>query len=345
MSESPKKPPRRKRYAGTHPRKFHERYKELAPAKYPGQADKVRGQGRTPAGTHVPVMPREVMAALNPQPGQSMLDCTLGHGGHAELLARAAGPGGRVIGIDLDAAELERSVQRLRGLGLSLSAHHTNFAGMGNVLAAENLTGVDCLLADLGVSSMQLDRPERGFGFKYDGPLDMRMDAGRGKPAAELLRDTDAEALTGWLRDFGDEIDAKVIAEAIKHSPPKTTFALVELVLRAKGIAPGKLRRRNARDKHPAAQVFQALRMAVNREAENLEHLLRLLPYVVNPGGRFALITFHSGEQRRVQNALRKWRADGVFNAASIEPQAPTREEIYNNPRARSARLFTAIRL
>jgi 16S rRNA (cytosine1402-N4)-methyltransferase len=159
-----------------------------------------------------------------------------------------------VIGIDLDAAELERTVQRLRGLGLSLSAHHTNFAGMGNVLAAENLTGVDCLLADLGVSSMQLDRPERGFGFKYDGPLDMRMDAGRGKPAAELLRDTDAETLTGWLRDFGDEIDAKVIAEAIKHSPPETTFALVELVLRAKGIAPGKLRRQASTDHSSASE-------------------------------------------------------------------------------------------
>ncbi|MCL4729705.1 MAG: 16S rRNA (cytosine(1402)-N(4))-methyltransferase, partial [Planctomycetes bacterium] len=162
MNQPPGKPPRRKRYAGTHPRRFHERYKELDPARYPEQAAKVRAQGRTPAGAHVPIMLAEILASLAPRSGEVVLDCTLGHGGHAEALARAAAPGGRVIGIDLDAEEQARTVQRLAQLGLAVSAHHTNFAGLGNVLKAEGLAGVDCLLADLGVSSMQLDRPERG---------------------------------------------------------------------------------------------------------------------------------------------------------------------------------------
>lgn len=345
MTENePKKRHRRKRYAGTHPRKFHERYKELDAAKYPEQQAKIRAQGRTPAGAHVPIMLAEVMAALAPQPGQVALDCTLGHGGHAESLARAVGPQGRVIGIDLDAEEQARTVQRLADLGLTVHAHHTNFAGIGNVLKAEAITGVDCLLADLGVSSMQLDRPERGFGYKIDGPLDMRMDRSRGKPAHEVIAATDAETLAGWLRDYGDEPHAQRIAEAMVKQRPVRTRELANLVLLANNMDPRRFRQSSARDKHPAARVFQALRMVVNREAENLDALLRVLPYVLNPGGRVAILAFHSGEEKRVRAALETALAAGLFERADLTGQAPSREEVYGNPRARSARLFTAKR-
>lgn len=344
MPDQPPKPPRRKRYAGTHPRKFAQRYKELDPKRFPAQQQKIRAQGRTPAGTHVPILLAEVIAALRPQPGQTALDCTLGYGGHAEPLARAVAPGGRVIGIDLDATELPGTTRRLQDLELAFTAHHTNFAGAGNVLAAEGLAGVDCLLADLGVSSMQLDRPERGFGFKNDGPLDMRMDQTRGKDAAALIRETDAETLAEWLRDYGDEPEAEKVAAAIKTRQPATTRELSDAILRAKGIDPGKLRRRSARDHHPAARAFQALRMAVNREAANLDQLLRVLPYLLNAGGRAAIITFHSGEERRVRAAFEQGRSEGLYTTIDTTGVTAGREEVYNNPRARSARLFTAVR-
>ncbi len=344
MADVPPKPPRRKRYQGTHPRGFGERYKELNPAKYPGQAAKIRNQGRTPAGTHVPILLPQVLAALAPQPGEVVLDCTLGYGGHAEALARAVAPEGRVVGIDLDPAEQALTLARLQGLGLPVTAHHTNFAGAGKVLAHEGLQGVHCLLADLGLSSMQLDRPERGFGFKRDGPLDMRMDATRGRTASQLIADTDETTLAGWLKDFGDEPRPLEVAQAIKAAAPATTRELADCVLRAKGIEPSALRRRTARDKHPAAQVFMALRMATNREPENLDQLLRTLPWLLVPGGRVAILTFHSGEERRVQTAFAAHLAAGLFSSCDVVGTTPGREEIYGNPRARSARLFSAVR-
>ncbi len=334
------KPPRRKRYAGTHPRRFSERYKELNPDAYPDEHAKVRAQGRTPAGTHVPVMVREVLEALRPRAGDVALDCTLGHGGHAEALCRT---GARVIGIDLDSAQLARTTARLQAAGLRISAHHTNFAGIGGVLAAEGIAGVDCVLADLGISSMQLDDPTRGFAFKHDGPLDMRMDQTRGRTAGEVIRETDEEALAEMLRDC-DEPLADKLAAALKQAKPRTTHELSALVLRAHNLDPSKYRKRSATDQHPAARVFQALRIAVNRETENLDQLLRTLPWIVNPGGRIALITFHSGEERRVREAFRHAVEQGQFAKAEQTGRRPTAAEVRENPRARSARLFTATR-
>lgn len=332
-------PPRRKRYRGTHPRKFDERYKELDPSKYPDEVAKVRAGGRTPAGTHVPVMLAEVLAALAPRPGEVALDCTLGYGGHAKALALA---GARVIATDLDAAELSRTTARLADAGIRISAHHTNFAGIGNVLAAEGLTGVDCLLADFGLSSMQLDDPARGFGFKHDAPLDMRMDASRGITAAQLIADSGEEMLVEILNEFGDEPMSEAIAAALKNETPQTTHALARIVLQAHGLT--KFKKRSARDQHPAARVFQALRIAVNRETANLEHLLRTLPYLLNPSGRAALITFHSGEKQRVRDALQAGLKQGLYAEADLEGKRPTGAEVYENPRARSATLFTARR-
>ena len=330
------KPPRRKRYAGTHPRRFEERYKELEAARFPEQAAKIRAQGRTPAGSHVPVMLAEVLAALEPRDWQTFLDCTLGFGGHTEAIAPRVA---RTIALDVDAEEQARTVARLAARGITIHAHHANFAGIAKVLKAEDLLGVDLLLADLGVSSMQLDRPERGFSFKNSGPLDMRMDRSRGKTAAEFLRETSEEELARILREFGDEPDAAKIAAAIKAAPPQTGLELTTLVLRTKGMAP-RHRQKSPGDTHPATRVFQALRMAVNRETENLEALLRNLPYVLNEGGRAAIITFHSGEELRVREALGAGMAAGLYEQCPTEGVSPTREEIFSNPRARSARLF-----
>lgn len=331
------KPPRRKRYKGTHPRRFDQKYKELAPDKYPDEVAKVRASGRTPAGTHVPVMLAEVLEALAPKPGEVVLDCTLGYGGHASALAAS---GARVIATDLDADELARTVRRLAETGIGISAHRSNFAGIGNVLAVEGLTGVDCLLADLGLSSMQLDDPARGFGFKHDGPLDMRMDASRGVTAAQLIADTDEETLAELLHDYADEPRAEEIAAALKRELPTRTKELERCVLQVHGLT--RFKKRGARDRHPAAAVFQALRMAVNREPANLEHLLRSLPYLLNPGGRAAIITFHSGEERRVREAFSAGLQQSLFSSADTDGVRPTREEVHANPRARSARLFTA---
>lgn len=330
------KPPRRKRYAGTHPRRFEERYKELEAARFPEQAAKIRAQGRTPAGTHVPVMMAEVLKALEPRDWQTFLDCTLGYGGHTQAIAPLVA---RTIALDMDAEEQARTVARLGKLGIAISAHHANFAGIAKVLKAEDLTGVDLLLADLGVSSMQLDRPERGFSFKHSGPLDMRMDRSKGKTAAELLRGTSEADLAEILRELGDEPQAEKIAAAINAAPPQTGLELTTLVLRTKGMAP-RHRQKSPSDTHPAARVFQALRMAVNRETENLEALLRNLPYVLNEGGRAAIITFHSGEERRVRDALIAGIAAGLYEQSDTQGAAPTREEVFSNPRARSARLF-----
>ncbi|MBX3460489.1 MAG: 16S rRNA (cytosine(1402)-N(4))-methyltransferase RsmH [Planctomycetes bacterium] len=328
------KPARRKRYRGTHPRAFDEKYKELDPQAYPDEHAKVRAQGRTPAATHVPILLAEVMAALSPGPDKVIVDCTLGYGGHSQAMAQA---GARVIGLDLDTTELARTRARLGALGLDVSTHNTNFAGVPAVLAQLGLNGVHGLLADLGVSSMQLDDPRRGFGFKHEGPLDMRMDATRGKGAAQLIADLPEPELAELLSEHGDEPRAAEIARSLKRQQPTTSKALAALVLRAHGLDPSTFR---GHGKHPAARVFQALRIAVNREAANLAALLRVLPQVLLPGGVAAIISFHSGEERAVRGAFKDYLEQGVLAQAELTGIKPSRQEVHDNPRARSARLF-----
>jgi 16S rRNA (cytosine1402-N4)-methyltransferase len=341
--ETMPRPPRRKRYRGTHPRKFEEKYKELDPGRYPSEAAKVLARGQTPAGAHLPVLLREVLRALEPKPGAVFLDSTLGHGGHAEAAWPHLLPGGRLLGLDLDAEELERTRRRLFDKGIELSAHHANFAGLGKVLAAEGLEGVDALLADLGVSSVQLDNPSRGFSFKHDGPLDMRMDRSRGLTAEEWLRTVEEEKLREALSRWGDEPEAARVAAAIKaayaaEGGPKGTQGLLRAILAAKGLG-ARYKRKSPFDLHPAQRAFQAIRMAVNREEESLKQLLRILPYVLRPGGRAAILTFHSGEDRLVESAFREGLRDGLYRLAPEEPARPTPEEVRSNPRARSAKL------
>ena len=259
------RPKRRPRYKGKNPRHFSEKYKELAPDLYPGTAAKVIDRGQTPAGTHRPIMVREILEVLAPQPGELIVDCTLGYGGHAAELLAAIQPGGRLIGIDVDAIELKKTTARLNALGFgpdSLTVHRTNYAGLAKLLPEP----ADIIFADLGVSSMQMDDPSRGFTYKYEGPLDMRMNPERGQPASGLLAKIDEPALAALLRQNADEPQADQLARALLQRRPSTTTELAAGVRRAGG------------DEDCVRRVFQALRIAVNDEFGALDSFLRNLP-------------------------------------------------------------------
>jgi 16S rRNA (cytosine1402-N4)-methyltransferase len=299
----------------------------------------------TPEGEHLPVMLAEVLAALQPQPGAVAVDCTLGFGGHAVELMRRVQLNGRLIGLDLDAANVESARKRLAEVGGAFSLHHSNFAGLAGILAGEG-TLADVILADLGMSSMQVDSTERGFSFMRDGPLDMRMDPSRGRTAAELLATLPQAELAAAFRDLGDEPEAEKIAAAIvqqrSKNPLERTVELTKLIQQA---APVKVLKGPGQPTpwqqsiRPVARVFQALRILVNRELANLEHLLRILPDSLNPGGRAAIISFHSGEDRLVKQAFRDGLRAGVYEEVSDEPIRADFAERQRNPRARSAKL------
>jgi 16S rRNA (cytosine1402-N4)-methyltransferase len=313
----------------------------------------LRRQRSTPAGEHRPVLLEEVLAVLDPQPGQTVVDCTVGWAGHAAELLRRVGPSGRLLGIDFDADNLPRARERLEAIGAPFALHQGNFAGLPALLAAEGLAVVDMVLADLGMSSMQVDDPQRGFSYARDGPLDMRMDRSRGRTAAELLATLSEAELIEVLHDLGDESAAPRIAAAIvaarRQAPLQRTGDLVRVILTATGHgaagkgwrlhpAPGKW------NLHPAARTFQALRILVNRERGNLEALLRALPVCLKPGGRAAVISFHSGEDRLVKTAFREGSRAGHYSRISPDPLRAAAAERLANPRARSAKLRWAQR-
>lgn len=341
---------RRPRYRGTHPRRFGERYKELQPERYPEMQTHVRARGRTPAGTHVPILVAEVLAALAPQPGDVVLDGTLGWGGHAEALLRRIGPEGRLVGLDRDGATLARTRARLEAAGFRLATYHCSFDALLGIAAAEGLAGFDVVLADLGVSSMQVDDPARGFSYKVDGPLDMRLDPGAGRTAADLLAGLPQWDLAASLRELSDEPDAEAIAAALvrerRRAPITRTAQLAALVLEAKGLdrrwraqsgaGPGEV--------HPAARTFQTLRILVNDELGALDRLLQRAPRVLRPGGRIGVISFHSGEDRLVKRAFRDGLRGGVYEAVADEVIRPGRQEVRDNPRASAARFRWARR-
>lgn len=278
--------------------------------------------------THIPVLLKETMAALKPRKGQTAVDCTVGLGGHsAELLRR----GVKLIGLDLDPSNLERARETL---GTSVTLVHANFAALPSILAGET---VDMVLADLGVSSPHLDDPGRGFSYRKDGPLDMRMDPTRGEPASAVVDRLSEEALAAALRDLGGEEDAEAVARAIVAGRPfRSTRALAEAVCDARSFS---WERALGAKLHPAARTFQALRMLVNRELGNLEALLRALPGILKKGGRAALISFHSGEDRLVKRAFRDGLRAGIYDRASEEPVTAGEGEREENPRSRSAKL------
>ena len=301
----------------------------------------------TPAGEHRPVLLSEVLAALDPRAGDVVVDCTVGFAGHAAELLRRVGPTGRLIGLDVDPANLARADERLGGVGYPFSLHHLNFAGVGQALAAAGVERADVLVADLGVSSMQIDDPVRGFSYMRDGPLDMRMDPTRGRTAAQLLATLPEAELARALAEYGDEPRAGAIAAAIvaerSRRAIETTRDLRALIERAAPVTIAAPRRGVAKSwqqkVRPAARVFQALRILVNRELANLAELLRVLPEVLAAGGRAAVISFHSGEDRLVKQAFRDGLRAGVYDAVSDDPVRPAFEERRDNPRSRSAKL------
>ncbi|MCI0460279.1 MAG: 16S rRNA (cytosine(1402)-N(4))-methyltransferase RsmH [Gemmataceae bacterium] len=305
-------------------------------------------QRSTPPGEHRAVMLPEVLTVLDPKPGQVVVDCTVGWAGHAVELLRRVGPKGRLLGIDFDPDNLPRARERLEGVGFPFTLHHGNFAGLPAILAAAGLEAVDLLVADLGMSSMQVDDAERGFSYVRDGPLDMRMDRSRGRTAAELLADIAGKDLAEALATLGDEPRAVRIAAAIvsarQKQPLERTGQLARVILDATAQArqgkPWRLHpARGKWDLHPAARTFQALRILVNRELANLQALLRGLPSCLRPGARAALITFHSGEDRLVKAAFRDGLRAGVYRRGSDEPLRASPEERFENPRSRSAKL------
>jgi 16S rRNA (cytosine1402-N4)-methyltransferase len=316
------------------------------------QPHRPRGRRSTPQGEHRPVLLDEVLAALDPRPGQVVVDGTVGWAGHAAELLRRVGPSGRLIGLDFDAENLPRARARLEPLGCPFTLHHGNFAGLPTVLAAEGITVVDAVLADLGMSSMQVDGAERGFSYARDGPLDMRMDRGRGRTAAQLLTTISEDDLRQALHDLGDEPEAERIARAVvrarQSAPIERTGDLARVIREAtEGGAdrPWRLHPRPGKwNLHPAARTFQVLRILVNRELANLEQLLRVLPAVLRPGGRAAVISFHSGEDRLVKAAFRDGLHAGAYARVSPEPIRAGLEERAANPRARSAKLRWAER-
>jgi 16S rRNA (cytosine1402-N4)-methyltransferase len=344
-SESSEPHRRRPRYKGTHPHTFAEKYKELDPERYPEDVEKVLARGDTPAGSHRSICVKEVLEALSPRPGQIAVDATLGHGGHSLEILKAIQPGGRLYGLDRDPLEIAKTEARFREEGFAESvfiARRMNFADLPGLLSGEGLPGVDLILADLGVSSMQIDNPDRGFTFKRDGPLDMRMDPKSGQSAADLLLEISEARLGQIIEDYSDEPEGKAIARVLtqRRGTITTTRTLAEAVRDA------LVSRLNTEDetRKILRRTFQAIRIEVNGEFAALDSLLRAIPACLNSGGRAAILCFHSGEGGRVEAAFRAGRESGLFASMSEEAIQPGPEERYQNPRSSSARLWWAVK-
>jgi 16S rRNA (cytosine1402-N4)-methyltransferase len=336
---------RRPRYPGKNPRGFHEKYKELDPERYPADVEKILAAGKTPAGMHRPIMVAEVLRCLRPSPGDVVIDCTLGGGGHARAILERIQPGGRLIGLDVDPLELPRTEARLRAEGFGPETFVTyprNFAALAQVLAAEDLAAADAIVADLGVSSMQLDNPDRGFSYKQVGPLDMRMNPSRGEPASALLARIEEEELAQLLEENADEPHAELIARLLKQHAYTTSHAVERAVRTGLTTALPTLAKTDV--KMSVRRTFQALRIAVNDEFAVLDALLRALPHCLSPGGRVAIITFHSGEDRRVKKAFQAGQRAGVYADVADEVIRATMEETRANRRAAPAKLRWGVR-
>jgi 16S rRNA (cytosine1402-N4)-methyltransferase len=349
--EPPLKRPRRRRYGGTHPKNFKEKYKEHNISAYPEIKEHLLAKGKTPAGSHIPVLTEGVIACLQPKSGEIIVDCTVGYGGHASEFIKHIGPSGKLIALDVDNAELERTRGRLSKENVPVSFYRSNFAGIGKVLKKENLDGCDIIFADLGVSSMQIDNPERGMSYKNEGPLDMRMDDRLKRTGADLLNSLSEEELSEAFLELADEPDHQKIAHRIVKQRCEQvitqTSQLVDVIFDAKGIIKKIWRQQRRSSKsgslHPAALVFQALRILVNDELGCLRELLRAAPYCLRPGGRIGIISFHSGEDRLVKHSFRDGVRNGIYQLAAEDAIVPQFEEIHSNPRSASAKFRWAV--
>jgi 16S rRNA (cytosine1402-N4)-methyltransferase len=294
---------------------------------------------------HIPVLLGPILEILNPRPGQIYVDCTLGLGGHSAAILERIGYGGRLIGVDFDPGNIELARAKLSEVGPAFSLYHNNFAALPAILLEAGVEKVDGVIADLGVASPQIDDPARGFSYRQPGPLDMRMDPTRGRPASVLVNRLSAPELAAAFLELGDETDAEKIAALVverrKEKPIETTEELMAIVCEARDFT---IERAAGAKLHPAARTFQALRILVNRELANLDRLLAVLPEVLKPGGVAAIISFHSGEDRRVKTAFRLGLRDRIYSQISPEPVLASEEEIENNGRSRSAKLRWAKR-
>ena len=376
---------RRVRYKGTHPRAFEEKYKEHDPEKYADTVARVIEKGSTPAGMHIPIMVKEILEFLQIRPGQKGLDATLGYGGHTrkmlekltevsgtseltdevyikddvqtmddswenpEEVLREKAPEGHLYALDVDPIEIVKTGERLQKAGYGeeiLTILQQNFANLETV--AKEYGPFDFMLADLGVSSMQIDDPKRGFSYKADGPLDLRLDPQHGIPASQRLRELNREELIGMLVENSDEPYAEQIASEIcktfkKGRSMDTTTALREAIERALCFLPENKEKKDILKK-TCQRVFQALRIDVNSEFEVLEAFLNALPEALADGGRVAILTFHSGEDRLVKKAFQQYYREGIFEEIATDVIRPTAEECRQNGRARSTKMRWAIR-
>ena len=338
---------RRPRYKGTHPRTFQEKYKEHDPEKYRADVEKIIESGKTPAGMHIPILVDEILEVLQIRPGQVGYDATLGYGGHTRRMLEQLQGQGHLYATDVDAAEMEKTRSRLAAAGYGpeiLTIQHRNFADVDRVAPGVLF---DFVLADLGVSSMQIDDPARGFTFKQDGPLDLRLDQSAGVTAAERLRQLSQEELADLLTENADEPYADRIAKAVtlvfrRGGTVDTTRQLYALIEGALSFLPAAERKEAV--KKSCQRTFQALRIDVNSEFEVLYAFLDKLPRVLRPGGRAAILTFHSGEDRLVKQAFRQQYRDGLYSDIAREVIRPSPQECRRNPRAHSTKLRWAIR-
>ena len=339
---------RRVRYSGTHPKRFAEKYKEQNPEKYADTIEKVIKKGSTPAGMHISICVNEILDFLDIKPGMQGLDATLGYGGHTtEMLKNLEGQG-HMYGLDVDPIEIVKTKARLKERGFDediLTVKQMNFADIDKLVPETGL--FDFVLADLGVSSMQIDNPERGFTYKADGPLDLRLNPEKGISAAERLKQMDMEEIAGMFVENSDEPYAEEIAREIakrnrKRQYIETTTGLKEVIETTLSFIPEKERKEAV--KKSCQRCFQALRIDVNQEFEVLESFLTKLPGILAPGGRAAILTFHSGEDRLVKYYFKEGKKDGLYSDVANDVIRPSAEECQRNPRARSTKMRWAIR-
>ncbi|MES2380011.1 MAG: 16S rRNA (cytosine(1402)-N(4))-methyltransferase RsmH [Bacteroidota bacterium] len=348
MENEGSKPPRRVRYKGTYPKAFKEKYKELQPEKYADDVEKIILKGNTPAGMHRSICVNEIMDFLQVQPGQVGLDATLGYGGHSAEILKNLIPNGKLFATDVDAIELPKTTNRLLNLGFGPEVffpRNTNFANIDAI--AEEAGPLNFVLADLGVSSMQIDNPDRGFSLKMDGPLDLRLNPNAGIPASQFLKTVSQDELEAILMENADEPDADIIAEAIvshiqKEAVLETTTQLKDIIKEALDYITSN--EKTERIKKANQRCFQALRIEVNNEFEVLEAFLNKLPDALAQDGRVAILSFHSGEDRRVKKAFQSFYRQGIFSQIAQDIIRPTPQEVGSNPRARSAKLRWAIK-
>ena len=343
---------RRVRYSGKYPKKFEEKYKEHNPEKYADTVAHVIEKGSTPAGMHISIMVKEILEFLEIRPGQQGLDCTLGYGGHSRKMLEQLQGQGRLVSLDIDPIESEKTVRRLREAGYGEDIFQfclTNFANIDEV--AEKYGLFDFVLADLGVSSMQIDDPKRGFSYKLEGPLDLRLDPLHGDSAAQRLRQISQKEFEGMLIENSDEPYAKEIAGQVfdrmrKGAAMDTTMELRQAVEDALAKVSGSMSRNERAEliKKSCARTFQALRIDVNSEFEVLYSFLEKLDGILKPGGRVAILTFHSGEDRLVKKAFKQLKRAGVYAEIAEDVTRPSAEECRMNPRAKSTKLRWAVK-